>query len=450
MGRYFGTDGVRGLAGGTLDPALAYKLGRAAAHVATGEKPRFLLGMDTRISGHMLESALASGLMAGGCDVCFLGVAPTPAIAFLTKKLGFDGGVVISASHNPYYDNGIKFFDSQGFKLPDEKEDLIEAVMADESQLLPKTHQQVGKRIFIDHPLDEYINFSRETALKATGTKDLSGLSIGLDFANGATFPSSLLAFEGLGANLSLIHNEPNGLNINDNCGSTHMESLIEMVKTKGLSVGFAFDGDGDRCLAVDETGEIVDGDQILAILGVHFKSQGLLRDNTVVATVMTNLGFINMANEQGLSVETTKVGDRYVLERMQQGGFVLGGEQSGHVIMLDYATTGDGLLCALMIAGIMAKTGKKLSELSKVMTVLPQSLINAKVAAGNKEKYMENDIVKEGINRLEQKYAGAGRVLIRPSGTEHLVRVMIEGADLREITEDAAELVRLIEECLG
>ncbi len=444
MARMFGTDGVRGVAGTELTIELATKLGQAGAYVLTKEKshkPTIMVGCDTRISGGMLANALMAGICSVGANAIYVGVAPTPAIAYLTRKHKVDAGVVISASHNPMEFNGIKFFNGEGYKLSDELEDEIEALIKSGMKDIDfPTGAEIGKIDYRFDIVDEYVEFEKETV-----PVDLSGLKIVIDCAEGASSYTSVKALKDLGADLIAIHTEPDGTNINADCGSTHMDELKERVVSEKADVGIAFDGDADRMLAVDENGKMVDGDEIMAICGNYLKSKGRLAKDTIVVTVMTNLGFSIMGKEQDINIEKTKVGDRYVLENMKENGYNLGGEQSGHVIFLDDNTTGDGLLSALHLLQVMVDTGKPLSELAKVMEVLPQALVNAKVPNDKKESYMEYSDIAEAIAELEKKFAGEGRVLIRPSGTEPLVRVMIEGKDQKVIDEEAHKLAELI-----
>lgn len=444
MGRMFGTDGVRGVAGEELTIELAAKLGQAGAFVLTKEqahKPTIIVGCDTRISGGMLASALMAGICSVGANAIFAGVLPTPAIAYLTRKHKVDAGVVISASHNPMEFNGIKFFNGEGYKLSDSLEDEIESLIAgDMKDIKLPTGSAIGK---IEYRFDlarEYIDF-----MKKTVPVDLSGMKIVIDCAEGASYETSVATLTELGADLVAIHTEPDGTNINANCGSTHMQELQARVVAEKAALGLAFDGDADRMLAVDENGKLVDGDEIMAICANFMKSQGTLKKNTVVVTVMTNLGFTLMGEEQGLHIEKTKVGDRYVLENMLENGYNIGGEQSGHVIFLDDNTTGDGLLSALHLLEVMVSTGKPLSELAQVMEVLPQALVNAKVPNHKKESFMEYPEIASAVKELEEKFAGEGRVLIRPSGTEPLVRVMIEGKDQQQIETEAKKLAEFI-----
>ncbi len=444
MGRMFGTDGVRGVAGTELTIELAMKLGQAGAYVLTKEQahqPTIIVGCDTRISGGMLANALMAGICSVGANAIYAGVVPTPAIAYLTRKHKVDAGVVISASHNPMEFNGIKFFNGEGYKLSDQLEDEIEALIKNDMRDVPiPIGSGVGKVEYRFDIRDEYIHFMEKRV-----PVDLSGMKIVVDCAEGAAYYTSVRTLEDLGADLVAIHTNPDGTNINANCGSTHMEELQARVVYEKADVGIAFDGDADRMLAVDELGNIVDGDQIMAVIGNHMKKQGKLSKDTIVVTVMSNLGFTLMGEREGLHLEKTKVGDRYVLENMLENGYNLGGEQSGHVIFLDDNTTGDGLLSALHLLKVMVDTKEKLSELAKIMEVLPQALVNAKVPNHKKEHYMEYTEIAEAISELEKKFNGEGRVLIRPSGTEPMVRVMIEGKDQKVIEEEAKKLAELI-----
>ena len=448
MARLFGTDGVRGVANEELTPLLAMQLGQAGATVLTKEnehRPTIMVGCDTRISGDMLANALMAGICSVGANAVYVGVIPTPAVAYLTKKYKVEAGVVISASHNPVEFNGIKFFDGNGYKLPDSMEDEIEALIRNGMQGVEMpTGSRVGKIKYRTDAREEYINHAIQSV-----PVDLSGLKIVVDCAEGASFYTSVEALRELGANVVPIHNMPDGTNINSNCGSTHMEELQARVVYEKANVGLAFDGDADRLLAVDENGAIVDGDQIMAVVGNHMRNQGKLKKDTIVATVMSNLGFFQMGEREKLHMEQTKVGDRYVLERMREIGASLGGEQSGHVIFLDENTTGDGLLSALHLLEVMVDTGKPLSELASIMTVMPQALVNARVPNHKKDKYMEYPEIAGAIDELNRKFAGDGRVLIRPSGTEPKVRVMIEGRDQKMIDEEAHKLADLIQNIL-
>ena len=448
MARMFGTDGVRGVAGTELTIDLAMKLGQAGAYVLTKTKshqPTIIVGCDTRISGGMLANALMAGICSVGANAIYVGVVPTPAIAYLTRKHKVDAGVVISASHNPMEFNGIKFFNGEGYKLSDELEDEIESLIRNNMEDIDfPIGPGIGKVEYRFDIRDEYVEFQKKTV-----PVDLSSLKIVIDCAEGASYYTSVKTLKDLGANLIAIHTKPDGTNINANCGSTHMDELRARVVLEKADVGIAFDGDADRMLAVDENGKVVDGDEIMAICGNYMKQKGTLAKNTVVVTVMSNLGFSLMGKEQGIHIEKTKVGDRYVLENMRENGYNLGGEQSGHVIFLDDNTTGDGLLSALHLLQVMVETGKPLSELAKIMQVLPQALVNAKVPNHKKESYMEYTEIAEAIEELESKFAGEGRVLIRPSGTEPLVRVMIEGKNQGAIEEEATKLAELIEKVM-
>ncbi len=449
MSRLFGTDGVRGVANVELTVDLAMKLGKAGAYVLTKEnkhKPTILVGCDTRISGDMLANALNAGICSVGANVVFAGVLPTPAVAYLTRSGRYDAGVVISASHNPMEFNGIKFFNGEGYKLSDSLEDEIQEYIERDMAGIPKVSgTDVGKTVYDFELEKEYIEF-----VKNTVPVDLSGLKIVLDCAEGASYRTSVKAITQLGAEVTATHVSPTGININAGCGSTHLEDLSKSVVEAGADVGLAFDGDADRLLAVDEKGNVIDGDKLMAICAVHLKEQGRLKKNTIVATVMSNMGFFIMGKEQGITIEQTKVGDRYVLERMLEIGASIGGEQSGHIIFLDENTTGDGLLSALHFLDTMVHSGKKASELAEIMNVLPQSLVNAKVPNNKKNSYMDYPEIAAAIEETEKRFNGEGRVLIRPSGTEPLVRVMIEGKNQQEIDEEAKKLARLIVDTLN
>lgn len=452
MRKYFGTDGVRGIANKELTPELAYKLGRAGAYVLKHhseheeDRVRVVIGSDTRISKDILTAALSSGFMSMGVDVIDAGVLPTPAIAYLTKHYKADIGAVISASHNPMEYNGIKFFNSKGFKLADEIELEIESYIEDMTRLDDyPTHNQIGKKISTVDPADAYAAF-----LKSCVEVNFSGMKIVLDTANGAAYQIAPRVFKELGAEVICIGCSPDGLNINHNCGSTHVEALKKAVISEGADLGLAYDGDADRLIAIDEDGNTVDGDKIMLICADHMKKEGKLNKDTLVVTVMSNMGLHVAAKALGIKLAITTVGDRYVLEEMVKEGYSLGGEQSGHMIFLDSITTGDGILSSLILTEIVKKQGKLVSELAKIMDIYPQILVNAKVSNGNKHAYMENEEVAQKIKALEEKMDGEGRVLIRPSGTEPLVRVMIEGKDQTQIEYMAKELAQLIEEKLG
>ena len=444
MSRMFGTDGVRGIANKELTIELAMALGKYGAHVITKgkKKARIVVGKDTRISGDMLENALISGILSTGCDVIKLGVVPTPAVAKLVRTIGADAGVMISAAHNPVAFNGIKFFDSKGLKLPDEVEDEIENNINSKKAIELPTGNELGHVKEYEHAKAEYIEYVINTLEGIT----FEGIKIAMDCANGSAFEVAPIAMNDLNAKVYSIHHEPDGTNINENCGSTHMNDLKKFVSVVKADIGLAFDGDADRLLAVDENGDFVDGDKIMAICGHHMNSKGLLKENTIVTTVMSNIGFDVAIKENEMKTLKTKVGDRYVLEEMLENGYVLGGEQSGHIIFLEHNTTGDGLLTAVQLLKVMKETGKPLSELAKIMTVYPQVLKNARVSNAKKYRFMENKAVAEYIDEVEKAFHGNGRVLIRPSGTEPLVRVMIEGSDQSVLDRYADELVELIE----
>jgi phosphoglucosamine mutase len=447
MGKLFGTDGVRGIANKDLSSELAYKLGRVGGYFLTkGKKrPKMVVGMDTRISGDMLEGALSAGLNSAGIDVLYLGVLPTPAVACMIKILEADGGVMISASHNPVEYNGIKFFNEDGFKLTDQMEDSIEEYILNDIDIdfIP-VGSQVGRKIRIENPARRYMDFLKETI-----DVDFKGLKIAVDCGNGAVYKAAPELLKELGAQVYVMHNDPNGININVECGSTRPEEIQKLVLETGADVGLSFDGDADRLIACDENGNIVDGDHVLAVCGIHLKEIGKLMSNTVVGTVMTNMGLDIALRDNSINILKTKVGDRYVLEEMIKGHHSLGGEQSGHIIFLDYNTTGDGLLTAIQLLSVVKEKNTKLSKLSSVMADMPQVLVNAKVAEEKKKAYGDDETIKSKIEEIEQHFHGTGRVLIRPSGTEPLVRVMIEGQDQEEIEIYAKELADLIEERL-
>ena len=432
MSRLFGTDGVRGLVNEFLTPELAYHLGRAAASYfgQSIERPVFLIGRDTRISGGMLESALASGICAVGGDVIVLGEAPTPAIAYLVRQKECTAGVVISASHNPYPDNGIKFFDGNGFKLPDAVEDEIEELCKSSADdCLPRpTKGDIGTIQYHQEWVQEYVDFVVSTSAS------LEGLKVVYDGAHGAASYVGPTILRQLGAEVIAINVEPNGTNINDNAGSTHLEGLQAAVLREGAHVGIANDGDADRCLMVDEKGQVLDGDQIMLLCGLHLQEQGKLKDNMIVGTVMSNIGFHKAAEELGMKTCSTAVGDRYVLEKMLAEGYSIGGEQSGHVIFLDYNSTGDGLLTAVQTLSIMKEKGKSLSELAGLMTKYPQLLVNVRVLT--KAGWETNAAIQDAIREAEEELGGNGRILVRPSGTEPLIRVMAEGPDQEQLDE--------------
>ena len=432
MGKYFGTDGVRGEANVELTPELAFKLGRFGGYVLSQheeETPLVFVGRDTRISGEMLEHALIAGLLSVGIRVYKLGVIATPGVAYLVRTEKASAGVMISASHNPALDNGIKFFGGDGFKLDDDRELEIEALLDAAEDTLPRPSAQ-GLGTVMEYPegLRKYQEF-----LVSTGVQ-LEGMHVVLDTANGAASTSARQIFADLGAQLTVIGENPDGLNINDGVGSTHPEHLQEKVKEVGAAIGLAFDGDSDRLIAVDENGEIVDGDKIMYIIGSYLASKGLLEKNTIVTTVMSNLGFHKALDAKGIQKEITAVGDRYVVEEMRKSGYNLGGEQSGHVVIMDYNTTGDGQLTGVQLTKIMQETGKKLSELAAEVTIYPQKLVNIRVENSMKDKAMEVPAIREIIEKMEAEMAGNGRILVRPSGTEPLLRVMAESPTHEEV----------------
>ena len=432
MGKYFGTDGVRGEANVELTPELAFKLGRFGGYVLSQheeETPLVFVGRDTRISGEMLEHALIAGLLSVGIRVYKLGVIATPGVAYLVRTEKASAGLMISASHNPALDNGIKFFGGDGFKLDDDRELEIEALLDAAEDTLPRPSAQ-GLGTVMEYPegLRKYQEF-----LVSTGVQ-LECMHVVLDTANGAASTSARQIFADLGAQLTVIGENPDGLNINDGVGSTHPEHLQEKVKEVGAAIGLAFDGDSDRLIAVDENGEIVDGDKIMYIIGSYLSSKGLLEKNTIVTTVMSNLGFHKALDAKGIQKEITAVGDRYVVEEMRKSGYNLGGEQSGHVVIMDYNTTGDGQLTGVQLTKIMQETGKKLSELAAEVTIYPQKLVNIRVENSMKDKAMEVPAIREIIEKMEAEMAGNGRILVRPSGTEPLLRVMAEAPTHEEV----------------
>lgn len=438
----FGTDGVRGQANSELTPELAFKLGRVAAYILNPQdkKKVIVIGKDTRISGDMLESALIAGICSAGVNVYKLGVMPTPGIAFLTRKLEAMAGVVISASHNPASDNGIKFFNHLGFKLPNAVEEEIERIILNGMEEIPyPIGDGVGKVEYIHDGINLYKEF-----LKNAIDIDLNGLKVVVDCANGAASQITPPLLRELGAEVISLFDQPDGLNINANCGSTHMAALEKAVLEHGAHLGIAHDGDSDRLLAVDETGKLVDGDQILVICGLELQKQGKLGENKIVVTVMSNLGLKQACEKSGIEVEETKVGDRYVLEKMEETGAILGGEQSGHIIFLNHNTTGDGILTALKLLEVVKKSGKSLSQLANQMERLPQVLIN--VGVKEKNSWQSNSTIQNIIKQAEEELGKRGRILVRASGTEPLIRVMAEGNDhdqLEQITREIAEVIR-------
>ncbi|MFB5192244.1 phosphoglucosamine mutase [Alicyclobacillus fastidiosus] len=445
MGRLFGTDGVRGVANADLTPELAFRLGRVGAYVLTSRRPgaRIVIGKDTRISGDMLEAALISGILSMGVDVLRLGVISTPGVAYLTKHLRADAGVMISASHNPVEDNGIKFFGGDGFKLLDETEDRIEHILATEEESLPRPIGDDVGRIYDEPAQEAYIRFLMSTVMER-----FDGLNIVLDCANGAASAIAPEVFRRLGANVTITHAEPDGVNINVGCGSTHPHVVQQAVLTNDADLGLSFDGDADRLIAVDSTGQVIDGDFIMAICAGSLKEAGELADDKVVATVMSNLGFIKAMESQGIEVLKTAVGDRYVMERMRSDQAVLGGEQSGHIIFLNHTTTGDGILTALQLVQVLVKTGKPLSELRKVMTRYPQILENVRVS--DKHAWVHNEAIQAALKAGEAVLGDNGRVLVRESGTESLVRVMVEGPDEAVLRKVVGDIVKVVQAELG
>ena len=446
MGRLFGTDGARGIANKELTCELATNIGRAAAYVLTEkttEKPKVLIGKDTRVSSNMLEMALAAGLCSVGADVVLVGFVPTPAIAFLVKDRQADAGIMISASHNPCEYNGIKIFDGNGFKLPDALEEEIEALVLDDmSPVTFPTGGEVGS-VFLRH---DYVDLYIDHLVKSVDA-DLSGLKIAIDCANGCASFTAEKLFRRLGADIYMMHDSPNGININHHCGSTDMNDLINYVNGHEVDLGLAFDGDSDRCLAVDENGKLIDGDRMIAVFARDLKNRGKLADNTAVVTVMTNLGFKHFARDNDINVIETKVGDRYVLEEMVKHGYSIGGEQSGHIIFKEFATTGDGQLSGAMLASVLAATKKPASEIASVMTVLPQTLVNIKASTELKEKLNTDDDIKKAIQNVSDTLGERGRILVRASGTEPLIRIMLEGENIAEIKKLARKVAGVIEE---
>lgn len=448
MGRLFGTDGARGVANSELTPELAMNIGRAAACVLTNgdKKARILIGKDTRQSSDMLEAALAAGLCSVGADVLILGVVPTPAVAYLVRKYNYDAGVMISASHNPCEFNGIKIFQGTGYKLPDEIENRIEAIILDRAEQPPvKIGGEVGKISYCKSAVEDYVSHVLECK-----QADFTGMRIAFDCANGSSSATAETLFSSLGIDGLYSANEPDGVNINDGCGSTHLESLQTLVKENGCALGFAFDGDADRMLAVDENGNTVDGDKIIAICAKYMKEQGTLKSDTAVVTVMSNMGFFKFCDDNSIHCEKTAVGDRYVIENMLKNGYNIGGEQSGHIIFLDHSTTGDGQLSALMLLNVIKNSGKSLSALAAEMQVYPQVLVNVTVSVEGKAAYATDEVIKNKIEAVEKVLGDDGRVLVRLSGTEPLIRVMLEGKDLDKITALANDIADLVKERLS
>ncbi|MCR5145834.1 MAG: phosphoglucosamine mutase [Clostridia bacterium] len=454
MRKYFGTDGIRRIANTELSPELVYKVAKAGAYVLskhTDHAPTILIGRDTRISGTLIESAMTAGFLSYGANVKILDVMPTPAVAYLTRRFKADASVVISASHNTYEFNGVKYFSNKGMKIPDELEEEIEEVM-DSGKIdeLTAVNDKIGVSEIRTDLLDEYVYFFRKNFEEELEQFDKDNFVVAVDTANGATSVVADKIFNVLGIKHMIINDNPDGININDNCGSTHLEGLKKFVLENKCSLGIAYDGDGDRCLAIDEKGNEIDGDKILAILSSSFKQKGILKNDTVVATVMSNLGLNKFAEANGINFIQTKVGDRYVLEEMLKNGYNLGGEQSGHVICLDYNPTGDGILTSILLIRAMLEQNKTASEISSIMKAYPQVLVNARIKNDKKDEYKSDPEIKQAIEDLENEFSGNGRVLIRASGTEPLIRVMIEGENQEYIKEKATKLAKLIEEKLG
>ena len=453
MRKYFGTDGIRRIANTELTPNLVFRVAKAGAYVLskhTDHAPTILIGRDTRISGTLIESAMTAGFLSYGANVKSLGVIPTPAVAYLTKKLNADASVVISASHNTFEFNGVKYFSNKGMKISDEIEEEIEEIMdSDKLSALNAVGEKIGTSENREDLIEKYVEFFEHTFKDNFSEHMDLNFKVAIDTANGATYEVADKVFTALGIEHIIINNTPNGVNINDNCGSTHLEGLKKFVVENKLSLGIAYDGDGDRCLAIDENGNVMDGDIILAIVSKYLKKRNKLSKDTVVATVMSNLGLNKYAENNNLTLKQTKVGDRYVLEEMLKEGYNLGGEQSGHVIFLDYNPTGDGILTSLMLIQVMLEEKEKASALASEITIYPQVLINAKVSSDKKYDYEKDSEISAKIKELNDEFSGNGRVLIRPSGTEPLVRVMIEGKDQDYITKRAKELATLIEEKL-
>ena len=453
MRKYFGTDGIRRIANTELTPELVYKVAKAGAYVLskhTDHTPTILIGRDTRISGTLIESAMTAGFLSYGAKVKLLGVIPTPAVAYLTRKLKADASVVISASHNTFEFNGIKFFSNKGMKIPDTLEEEIEEVMeSGKLEELTAKNEKIGVSEYSFDLINEYIYFFRKHFDDAIEKNKRDDFIVGIDTANGATSVVAERVFKELGINYRIINNTPDGININENCGSTHLDNLKKFVLENKLSLGIAYDGDGDRCLAIDEKGNEIDGDKLLAIISLSLRKKGILKKDTIVATIMSNLGLNKYAENNGLQLKQTKVGDRYVLEEMLKEGYNLGGEQSGHVILLDYNPTGDGILTSLMLIQTILEENKTASELASIIKLYPQVLINAKVNSEKKYDYEKDEDIKKAIEEVEKEFAGNGRVVIRPSGTEPLVRVMIEGENQEYITKRAKEIADLIEKKL-
>ena len=454
MRRYFGTDGIRRIANTELSPELVYRVAKAGAYVLSkhcNHTPTILIGRDTRISGTLIESAMVAGFLSYGANVKILGVIPTPGVAYLTKKLKADASVVISASHNTYEFNGVKYFSNKGMKIPDDIEEEIEEVMdSDKLTDFTAVNDKIGISEIRTDLLDEYVYFFRKNFEEDFEEYDKSDFVVAIDTANGATSVVAEKVFTALGIKHYILNNTPNGININDNCGSTHLDVLKKYVVENKCNLGIAYDGDGDRCLAVDENGNEIDGDKLIAVISNYLKEKGKLANNTIVSTVMSNLGLKKYAEKNNINIVQTKVGDRYVLEEMLKNGYNIGGEQSGHIIFLDYNPTGDGILTSLMFIKVMLEKKMKASDLCKIIKFYPQVLVNAKIKNDNKEKYNEDVEIKAKIDELEKEFADNGRILIRSSGTEPLIRVMIEGENQNYIQTKAEELAKLIEKKLN
>ncbi len=455
MRKYFGTDGIRRIANTELSPELVYRVAKAGAYVLSKHSknptPTILIGRDTRISGTLIESAMVAGFLSYGANVKTLGVLPTPGVAYLTKKLKADASVVISASHNTYEFNGVKYFSNKGMKIPDELEEEIEELMdSDKLSDFSAVNDHIGVSENREDLLDEYVYFFRKNFEEDFENLDMSDFVVAIDTANGATSVVAEKVFTALGIKHYIMNNTPTGTNINENCGSTHLDVLKKYVVENNCNLGIAYDGDGDRCLAVDENGNEIDGDKLLAVISNYMKEKGKLKKDTLVATVMSNLGLKKYTEANNINFEQTKVGDRYVLEKMLKEGYNLGGEQSGHIIMLDYNPTGDGILTSLMFIKILLEKNVSASKSCDIIKIYPQVLVNAKVNSDKKDAYKDDAEIKAEIDKLEKEFSGNGRVLIRPSGTEPLVRVMIEGTDEEYIRTKAEDLAKLIEKKLN
>ena len=450
MGKLFGTDGIRGIAGKDISCEFAMKIGRAVAYALTKHqenRPKILIGRDTRISGQMLESALIAGICSSGANCCLTGVIPTPAISMLVEKYGCDAGIMISASHNPMEFNGIKIFNNVGLKLSDQLELEIEQyILESKNEIPPKVGEEIGKVSFCEDAVSDYVDYICQTV----DFKDLSGLKVAVDCANGSASLTAKKIFKKLNVDVDIVNDAPNGLNINDNCGSTHIEKFGEYVQKMGYDLGVAFDGDADRCLAVDENGKLIDGDQLIAIFAKYMKNNERLDNDTVVVTVMSNLGFFHFAKKNNINLEVTKVGDRYVLENMIANGHKIGGEQSGHIIFKDYANTGDGQLTAVQLLNCLKNSKQPFSKLASVMSKFPQVLVNVRANSEQKKIYLNNLEIENYIQKKEKLLGENGRILVRCSGTEPIIRVMIEGQNEELIQEMSSEIANKIAEVVG